>query len=242
MTIKTLSLIIPAYKQEKTIVNDICRLNNVLKKLSFNYEIILVVDGCDNTYKSALRIKNSKVRIFKYKKNHGKGYAVRFGVNKAKGDVIGFIDGGRDINPISIYSLLDVIKKNNADIVVGSKLHPESKIDYPLFRRVLSWGYRNMTYLIFGFNVKDTQVGLKFFKRDVAKKVFAKAKVNGFAFDVEALAIANLLGYKKIYDAPVKLNFNKEFSAKKSRFIKIIPSMLWDTIMIFIRLKIFRTY
>lgn len=245
MIIKNLSLIIPAYKQEKTIIKDVYGIEKVLKKLPYNYEIIIVVDGfLDNTYNLLLSHKSEvrSLKVLGYKENKGKGYAVKYGVNKAKGDVIGFIDGGKDINPISIISLLNIMNRNNADIVVGSKLHPESKIDYPLFRRVLSWGYRNMTYLIFGFNVKDTQVGLKFFKKNTAKKVFAKTKVNGFAFDVEVLAIANLLGYKKIYDGPVKLNFNKEFSAKKSRFIKIIPNMIKDTLMIFFRLKVIREY
>lgn len=242
MIIKNLSLIIPAYKQEKTIVKDIEDIERVLKKLSYNYEIIVVVDGCSKTYDSALKIKKSKVKVFGYNKNYGKGYAVKYGVSKAKGDVIGFIDGGKDINPISIISLLNIMTRNNADIVVGSKLHLKSKINYPLFRKILSWGYRNMSYFLFGFSIRDTQVGLKFFKKNVAKKVFAKAKVNGFAFDVEALAIANILGYKKIYDGPVNLNFNKEFSAKKSRFIKIIPNMILDTLMIFFRLKVLREY
>ena len=240
--LKNLSLIIPAYKQEKTIAQDIKAIDVVLKKLSVVYEILVIVDGCKNTYKAALKIDNPRVKVFEYKKNYGKGYAVKFGVVKAKYDVIGFIDGGKDINPASIPYLLNKMEKYNADIVVGSKLHKESKINYPIFRKILSWGYRNMTYLLFGFNVRDTQVGLKFFKRKVAKKTFSMVKVNGFAFDVEALAIANLLGYKKIYDAPVRLNFNKEFSAKKSRFIKIIPNMIWDTLMIFFRLRILNEY
>jgi len=63
---------------------------------------------------------------------------------------------------------------NNADIVVGSKLHPESKVNYPIQRKILSWGYRTLTHTLFGFNVKDTQVGFKIFRKKVAKEVFSR--------------------------------------------------------------------
>jgi len=109
MTIKNLSLVIPAYKQEKTIVKDVESINKVLKKLPYNYEIIIVVDGCRKTYKKTLEIKNPKVKVFGYEKNQGKGHAVKYGVNKAKGNIIGFIDGGRDIDSISIIPLLPTI-------------------------------------------------------------------------------------------------------------------------------------
>ena len=74
-----LSIIIPAYKQEKTIKNDIERIENVMSHLRYDYEIIVVVDGLiDDTYKNAKKIKSPKVTVTGYQHNHGKGYAVRF--------------------------------------------------------------------------------------------------------------------------------------------------------------------
>lgn len=238
-----LSIIIPAYKQEKTIVRDINSLDNVLSNLPYKYEIIVVVDGyLDDTFKNAKRIGKEKIKVFGYEKNQGKGYAVRYGMLKSKGDVIGFIDAGMDISPTGIALLLDSMLWQDADIMVGSKLHPDSKVNYPAFRRILSWGYRALTHLLFGFSVRDTQVGLKFFRREVVKKVFPKLLVKTFAFDVEILAVANAMGFKKIYEGPVELNFDGESSITSGNFWMIILLMLWDTMAVFYRLRIIRYY
>lgn len=242
--IKFLSIVVPAYKQEKTIVHDIESLDRVLSGLSYKYEIIIVVDGfLDNTYEIAKKINNKNLRILGYRNNKGKGYAVKYGMLEAHGDVIGFIDAGMDINAAGISILLDSMVWNDADIVIGSKLHPESKkINYPFFRKVLSWGFRTLTHMLFGFSVMDTQVGLKFFKREVIRKVFPKLSVKTFAFDVEILAVSNEMGYKKIYEGPVELNFNGGSSITSGNFWKIIFLMLWDTIIVFYRLKILKAY
>ena len=242
--INFLSVVIPAYRQEKTIINDINSIYNVLSSLSYKFEIIVVVDGyLDNTLKNVRRINKDNVKAFGYEKNQGKGYAVKYGMLKAKGDVIGFIDAGMDVHPAGISILLDSMVWRNADIIIGSKLHPESKrINYPFFRQVLSWGYRNLTHILFGFSVKDTQVGLKFFKRDVVEKVFPKLLVKTLAFDVEILALANSFGFKKIYEGPVELNFNGGNSITSGNFWKIIILMLWDTMTVYYRLKILKLY
>jgi len=254
--IKLLSLVVPVYKQEKTIVEDIKNLDKVLSSFSFKHEIIVVVDGfLDKTYdllqdlrSKILKDPRSKIkdlRIIGYEKNQGKGYAVRCGVLEARGDVIGFIDGGMDLDPSEISVALDLMEWNKADIIVGSKLHPESKVNYPLSRKILSWGYRNLTHFLFGFNVRDTQVGFKFFKRKVAKDVFSRIIVKKFAFDVEVLTVAYSLGYKKIYEAPVKLTFNWGSSIASFTsigFWNTIFSMLYDTAAVFYRLKILHYY
>lgn len=241
--INFLSVVIPAYKQERTIVKDINNLDKVLISLPYKYEIIVVVDGyLDGTFKNAKKISKDHVKVFGYEKNQGKGHAVRHGMLKAKGDVIGFIDAGMDISPAGISLLLDLMLWQDADIVIGSKLHPDSRVDYPYFRRVLSWGYRTLTHLLFGFSVSDTQVGMKFFKRDVVEKVFPKLLVKAFAFDVEILAIANAMGYKKIVEGPVELNFKGGSTITSGNFWIIVALMLWDTMAIFYRLKILNYY
>ena len=241
-----LSIIVPAYKQEKTIVKDMENLSKTLFSLQCEYEILVVVDGfLDQTYE-VLENQKSKIKNLKllgYKKNHGKGYAVKYGMLKAKGDVVGFIDAGMDVQPAGISILLDSMVWKDADIIVGSKLHPESKrVNYPFIRKVLSWGYRILTHMLFGFSIRDTQVGLKFFKREVVKKVFPKLLVKTFAFDVEILALANAFGFKKIYEGPVELKFNGGSSITSGSFWKIIFLMLWDTAAVFYRLKIIHYY
>jgi glycosyltransferase involved in cell wall biosynthesis len=241
--VKLLSLVVPAYKQEKTIVEDIKNLQEALVKLPFKHEIIVVVDGDqDSTFNNAASIKSKDVIVVGYKTNLGKGFAIKHGVEKAKGDVIGFIDAGMDLEPTEISMMSDIMDWNKADIVLGSKLHPDSKVNYPMQRKILSWGYRTLTHILFGFSVKDTQVGLKLFRGKVAKEVFSKIIVKRFAFDVEVLAVAQKLGYTKIYEAPVKLNFNRASSITTSNFWKIIFLMLWDTTAVYYRLKILHFY
>ena len=241
--IKSLSLVIPAFKQEKTIAQNIEKLDKALSTLPYSYEIIVVVDGfLDNTYKNAKSVEKKKIKILGYEKNLGKGFAVKYGMLKAKGGVVGFIDGGMDIDPAGISLLLDLMSFHNADIVVGSKLHPESKVNYPLGRKILSWGYRSLTHFLFGLNVRDTQVGLKFFRKKVVKDVFPRILVKNFAFDVEVLAVAISRGYKKIYEGPIELDFSGASNITATSFWKIILHMLWDTFAVFYRLKILNYY
>lgn len=242
---KLLSLVVPAYKQERTIVKDLQNLSSVLSKLPFKYEIIVVEDGVyDKTsgLLKKLRPKNKNLKIYTYDKNIGKGFAIKYGVVKAKGDIIGFIDAGMDLDPSGISLMLDLMEWEKADIVMGSKLHPDSKVKYPKSRQVLSWGYRTLTHVLFGFKVKDTQVGLKLFRKKVAKDVFARIIVKKFAFDIEVLTVAYKLGYHKIYETPIKLNFNRASSITSGSFWKVILSMLWDTTAVFYRLKVLHFY
>lgn len=241
--IKLLSIIVPSYMQERTIIKNINLIEKSLDSIGINYEVIIVIDGLvDMTYEKINKIKRKKVKVFYYEENLGKGHAVRYGMLKAKGDVIGFIDAGFDINPTSISMLLNHMIWYNADIIVGSKLHPVSKVKYPFQRRVLSWGYRRFTHFLFGFKIKDTQVGIKLFKRKLVKDVFPRLLVKQFAFDVEILAVSYSRGYTRIYEAPVKLDF-KGFSTISSKgFWSVIYHMVWDTLAVFYRVKVINYY
>lgn len=241
--INLLSIVVPVYRQEKTIVSNIKNLERALDEINIRYEIIVVVDGYLDKAKEELhKINKKNLYIYGYKDNQGKGYAVKLGMLKAKGDVVGFVDSGADIDLGGIRILLDYMRLHDADVVVGSKLHPDSEVAYPAQRKVMSWGYRTFTHLLFGFNIRDTQVGLKIFKKKVAIDVFTKLLVKQFAFDVEMLAVAYELGYKGIYEAPVKLKFNNSSSITSRNFWRIIIHMLWDTVGVFFRLKIFKYY
>lgn len=238
-----LSLVVPTYKQEKTIAEDIKTLKMTLLTLKIPFEIIVVVDGfVDNSYEKVRNMRGKYVKVLGYKENHGKGYAVRHGMMAAKGDVIGFIDAGMEIDPTGVSMLLNHMIWYDADVIVGSKLHPVSQVDYPLFRKILSWGYRTINQTLFGLQVKDTQVGIKLYKREVVEKVFPRLLNKKFAFDVETLAVAHALGFKRIYDAPVKLKLGKNSSINSKKYWGTVWNMLWDTAAVFYRVKIKRYY
>jgi glycosyltransferase involved in cell wall biosynthesis len=247
MSIKLVSVVVPAYKQEATIIKDLQAIKLVLDRLRYPTELICVVDGrIDKTYEhaSSLAKKHKNVKVVGYPTNKGKGYAVRFGMAASKGDVIGFIDSGMDLNPNAMALLLEHFEWYQADIVVGSKRHPASKVEYPWQRKILSTGYQLLTWILFGLKIKDTQVGLKFYKREVLEKVLPRLLVKAFAFDIEILAVAYYLGFKRIYEAPVevRLNFGGTSTLTSKKFLKNVFNMLWDTLAVFYRLRILNYY
>ena len=238
-----LSVVVPAYKQEKTIKKD---LENILSTLDnglgndYNYEVICVVDGhVDNTFKKAASIKSKNLKVFTYEDNKGKGHAVRFGMSKAKGELISFLDSGMDISPKGMMMLMAHMNWYNADIIVGSKRHPVSKVNYPFFRKILSLGYYLGVKILFGLKLTDTQSGIKIFRRKVVEKIISRLLVKKYAMDIEMLAVANYLGFTRIFEGPIEVRFNKETSRIQW---KTVFSVLWDTIAVFYRLKILHYY
>lgn len=239
------SVIVPAYKKENSIRKNVKSIYKTMSQTRWDFEIIVVDDGSpDKTLEEAEKIKEDKIKIFGYKTNRGKGYAVRYGMARSKGDIIAFIDAGMDINPNGISMLLEHMEWYKADIIVGSKRHPASKVNYPLLRRIYSWGYYMFTKLLFGLKVRDTQAGIKVFKREVLEKVLPRLVVKQFAFDIEILAVARYLGFKRIYEAPVEIEYDfgdTNFNA----FLFLSPyirGMLYDTLGIFYRLRILKYY
>lgn len=245
--IRLVSVIVPAFRQEKTIYKDLQRIRLVLSKLRYKTELICVVDGLlDKTLDRAKKIskKYRNVKVVGYETNKGKGYAVRFGMAKSRGDIIAFIDSGMDLNPNGLSMLLEHFEWYKADVMVGSKRHPVSKVDYPWQRRVLSFGYQLVVRILFGLKVTDTQVGLKVFRREVLDKVLPRLLVKAYAFDIEILSVANYLGFKRIYEAPVeiKLDFGGSSVLTSQKFLKTLLYMFSDTLAVFYRLRILHYY
>lgn len=237
-----LSVIVPAHRQEKTIVRDIKRIEKVLSQIRYPYEIIVVVDGYgDGTYRAVETIRSPNIEVTVYMKNQGKGYAVRLGMAKATGDYIAFIDAGMEIDPNGISMLLEHMEWYNADIIVGSKRHPASMVNYPLTRKILSFGYQLIVKLLFRLKIRDTQTGIKIFKRKVLEKILPRLLVKRYAFDLEMLTVANHLGFTRIYEAPIKLEYNFSDLVHASTF-QTIYHILIDTLAIFYRIYILHYY
>jgi len=242
-----LSVIVPAYREELTIVRDIRSIISVLNQIRIRYELIVVVDGfVDKTYQRAKKLEAliKNVRIVGYKDNRGKGYAVRFGMAKSSGDIIAAIDAGMELNPNGISMCLEHFEWYNADIIVGSKRHPASKVNYNWQRRIISFVYQFIVLVLFGLKIRDTQVGLKFYRRKVLEKVLPRLLVKKYAFDIELLAVAHSLGFTRIYEAPIELKFKFKGISVLNRhyFAKTVFDVLVDTFAVFYRLKILKYY
>lgn len=235
-----LSVIIPAYNEEKNIEKTSKTLLQALHKIKRDFEIIVVSDGSlDGTSDQARKIKDSHLKVLSYGPNRGKGHALSYGVKHSRGDIITFLDAGGDFDTTHIDKFIKLMEVFDADIVIGSKRHPASQVNYPFKRRFYSYLYHVMIRLLFNLNIKDTQTGLKVFKREVLEKILPRAVVKQYAFDLELLVIAKRLGYNRIFEAPVKMDFN--ISSTGINF-KTIYGMIMDTLAIFYRRYILKYY
>jgi len=238
-----ISVIVPVYKQASSIRQDIYTIYDTLERIRYNYEIIVVVDGTsvDSSFAELKKLKLKKLKIFGYKNNHGKGYAIRYAMARSKGDYVSFIDAGMEIDPNGLSLIIEQLEWYQADIIVGSKRHPASLVKYPLQRRIISLGAQIISKLLLGINVRDTQVGLKIFKRNVLEKVLPRLLLKNYAFDLELLSVANRLGFTRIYEAPVKLTYDFK-GLTHATGLKIIADCLYDALAVFYRLRIKKYY
>lgn len=236
-----LSVIMPTYRDGPRIFATVERFDAILSELAIAYEIVVVSDGnTDSTAPELARLaqKHPHIRACHYTPNQGKGYALAYGVAHSHGDMVTFIDGDGDIDPRQIALYLDLLQSTQSDIVVGSKRHPQSTVVYPGVRRLYSWGYQTMLRLCFDLKVRDTQVGLKVFHRDVLEAVLPRIVVKRYAFDLELLVVAHLLGYRRITEAPVQIG--QRFSSTINW--RAVWNMVWDTAAIFYRKNILHYY
>jgi len=131
-----------------------------------------------------------------------------------------------------------VLTTLNADFVIGSKMHPNSKVNYPLLRKIISIGYYCIIRILFNLPCHDTQTGLKLFKRKVMEDVFPRILVKQFAFDLEVLVNACHLGFK-LAEAPIILESKRDYGRIGANSIFIT---FMDTMAIWYRMYILKYY
>lgn len=237
------SVIVPAYNEGASIKKNLIEIKKALKPYVDSFEILAVDDGSsDNTKEQILEAASSdpEIRYAGYDKNRGKGGAIKHGVTEAKGDVIGFIDADLDISPEHLVKYLEHMNETGCDVVIGSKMHKDSELDYPPMRRFVSLGYYVILKVLFGMNVKDTQTGVKLYKAPLIKKIAPLLKVKGYAFDIEVLALCDHEG-ARIDQMPVQIVFKRNASFGRIKLGDIFK-MFFDTIGIWWNLRIRRSY
>lgn len=236
-----ISVIVPAYNEGDHLFNSLSEMIQILDDIARDYEIIVVDDGSiDNTQAEAKRAGADfdHIQVVRHEPNFGKGEALRYGYGFANGDLVAFLDADLDLHPSQLAVLYQYMQEKGADVVIGSKRHPLSEIDYPAKRKIVSDVYYFIIKLLFGLPVRDTQTGIKLFKNEVLAQVFPRLLVKRYAFDLELLVNAHRLGYK-IIEAPITLDFLREISRIRIRDIIVV----WlDTMAIFYRTYILHYY
>ena len=232
-----LSLVIPFYNPGHRLAFHVQAVVAALRTERLAFEVIAVSDGStDGSPASIAGI--DQVRIIELAENQGKGAALRVGLAQGRGRYLGFIDGDGDIPARQLNHFLAAIRAGDPDVVLGSKLHPGSDIVYPPLRRLYSFGYRQLTRLLFRLPTRDTQTGIKLIRREMLAAVLPKMVEKRFAFDLELLVVARRMGYRRFVEHPVQI---------AERFTTTIsPRAVWrtllDTFAIFYRLRVAHFY
>lgn len=208
---KKLSVVIPAYNEGEKIFENLSEMERMIGTFSDNFELIVVNDGSrDNTEGEIARAakENSHIVAAGYQDNRGKGGAIKEGVEQATGDYIAFLDADLDLSPMHLEKFMQKMEDTDAAAVIGSKLHKDSEVEYPLPRRIMSLGYYLMLKVMFHLKIKDTQTGVKLFKQAELKQAMQHVTSSGFAYDIEILALINIFG-GRIEEMPIKLVFQR---------------------------------
>jgi len=229
-----LSVIIPAYNEEERIAGTLKSVSDYLQRQPFWSEILVVDDGSfDNTVKivGELGRQISNLRLIGEKENKGKGYAVRQGMLEAKGQIRLFMDADNSTE-ISCFEKMKPFFESGYGVVIGSRSRrdaPETQVEvhqrgYKEFLGRLGNSYIRLLAVP---GIWDTQTGFKAFNAEAAGKIFKRAKVNRWAFDVEVLALAGLFNFK-IAIVPI---FWKNDPRSRVR-LKSYLSTLWEVLKI----------
>jgi len=230
-----LSVVVPVYNQPHATENVRVIRDRVEAGLGEPVEMIVVSDGSEDTPEADPELAT----VIHYDRNLGKGYAVKAGALAARGRYVSYVDADLDLDPVAIPDFVRLAERESLDFVIGSKRHPESLVHYPRSRRIGSWLYQQVVRLLFQLDVRDTQVGLKVFRREVAEDVLPLLLVKQFAFDLEFLAVARSLGFDRIREQPVRLEY--QFTGSGVRSVAVFLALV-DTLAIFYRLRILGYY
>ena len=223
-----ITLLIPMYNEERIIKDTLAEVSAYMKETFLDdYEILFVNDGSrDASAAEVSAFSDPHVRLVSYDENRGKGYAIRTGVGEARGDVIFFTDCDLAYGCEVIREFYEVLAaEGGPDLAVGSRpKHPEGYAGYTPLRRLVSRAYLLVLRLFGGLKLSDSQCGCKGFRGDVAKRIFSYCEIDRFAFDFEAILLAQRIG-ARFEEIPVTV---KRHGESKVHIVRDTVRMLKD--------------
>ena len=222
-----LSVIIPAYNEEKRIERTLLDVDSYLKKQNYEYEI-LVVDNHSNDHTSEVvkKLETTTVQHAKvlYQGIRGKGAAVMLGVAQAAGQYIMFMDAD-NATPISQIEKFWPALESGIEVVIGDRyLDRTHEAKQPWYRTILSRGSNLLIQFVLVPHINDTQAGFKAFEAKAAKAIFKHITIYGWAFDMELLAIALKLSYR-IKAVPIEREEHGGSKVPASAFIQSLRDL-----------------
>lgn len=236
-----LSVILPCYNLATSIQTNLKNLHALLEKQGFPYELIPVDDGSTDGTAEVLRNLadvTPAISPIVYPQNRGKGAALWAGFKIARYDWVLLLDGDFDLDPATLPAFCDVAKVSGADVIAGSKRHPDAQVEYPLRRRFFSALYHFLTRCTLKLGIQDTQSGMKLVRRAALEYAENRVLVKRFAFDLELFAVM-LGGGFTFAEAPVRIHFGVRWGCLSWR---VLWRTLMDTLAIAYRARVLHYY
>ncbi len=234
-----LTVVMPFLNPGPNFLSHVVQCISVLDSLEISYELLAVSDGSsDNSVERLRQLNLTRVRLLEHPTNQGKGAALRTGLQEGRGRYIGFIDADGDIPAELLATFASYIATSDADVIYGSKFHPDSRVVYPLVRRIYSYGYRALVNVLFHIPVTDTQTGIKIVRRELIAAALPRMVEKRFAFDLELFVVAHKLGYDRFVELPVTIGERLTSTVSPRSAL----DMILDTLAIAYRLRILKFY
>jgi dolichyl-phosphate beta-glucosyltransferase len=203
---RSISIIIPAYNEEKRLPATLQTIGGYLASGRWEFaEVVVVNDGSLDATADAAR--RAGARVLENPGNRGKGYSVRHGMLEAKGDWLLFSDADLSAPIGELDNLWQAAERQEAQVAIGSRALDRSLIGVrqPVFREGMGRFFNLIMRIVTGLPFRDTQCGFKLFQSCAAREIFSRQILDGFGFDVEVLYIAQHLGFR-ILEVPVRWN------------------------------------
>ncbi|WP_319927392.1 glycosyltransferase [Xenorhabdus littoralis] len=222
------SIVLPRYNENFLIIEKtIQRIRKIQEIL--NVQVIIVNDSNRNNFHDVdiLKIKKqySDVMVISNCGNYGKGYSIRRGVDLANGKYIFYTDIDFPIKESDFFRAYQQIKSSNIDLVIGERFS-KNKSRANVYRKITSKFFLKVVNLLLRCEVSDSQCPFKMISSELAKEVFSKQKIKGYAFDAEIIYLTNRLS-KKLYQLPVFWEDTRENWSFTKTLINYSVMILW---------------
>ena len=235
----SLTVVIPSYNSGSDGVKTVLATYEALHGAVSELHVITVSDGSTDESVALLdELSQSWFTHVRLERNSGKGAALREGFARSRTDITAFIDADGDIPPRLLLPMYQTFTKQNADVVFGSKWHPDSALKVTIFRRVISLCHHIIQLVLFKLNIDDTQVGIKMYRTRDLQEVLPIVQEDGFSLDLELFIALSAYGHNKFIEMPVEI----VRTGSSTISMRNIASALADMLRIFWRARVSLNY
>jgi dolichyl-phosphate beta-glucosyltransferase len=227
-----LSVVIPAYDEAARIGGTVQRVCAYLDQTGWSWELIVVLDGGRPGAHDAIAAAaagRGNVRVLDNGANRGKGFSVRRGIGDARGRYRLFVDADLSLPIESAAAFVDALE-GGADVAIGSRTVAGASVDGEgaSARQAIGRVFNLLVRASAVSGIRDTQCGLKAFRREAAERIFGVASIDRFGFDVEVLRLAQRFGYR-IVEVPVACMYHGSSSVRR---VRDAASMCFDILRV----------